>query len=177
IAEGIRQLQLWITVSMLVLIGNGDSYCADNLITGPLGVNDSSLTASSYYDDGFCYPRLVRISQNVIPCWCPGVPDNSEYLQVEFQHISAVTALIIQGRGEESQFMKSLTMKTSLDGSNWETVTDDTGNIKVYEANNNNANLVNRAVNEKILTKFIRIHPETWNIWPAFSLEILGCPK
>ncbi|XP_060082001.1 discoidin-2-like [Ylistrum balloti] len=94
--------------------------------------------------------------------------------QVEFRHTSAVTALITQGRGEGHQYLKSLTMKTSLDGSNWETVTDESGNIKVYEANNDGTTLVNRTVNEKILAKFIRIHPETWYDWPSFSMEILG---
>ncbi|XP_060085041.1 neuropilin-2-like, partial [Ylistrum balloti] len=174
IGEGVRQLHLWITVCMLVHIGHGDYDCADNLITGPFGVDDSSLTVSSYFNEESCYPRFVRISQDLTFCWCPAVSDKSEYLQVEFRHTSAVTALITQGRGAGYQYLKSLTMKTSLDGSNWETVTDESGNIKVYEANNDGTTLVNRTVNEKILAKFIRIHPETWYDWPSFSMEILG---
>ncbi|OWF37161.1 neuropilin-2-like [Mizuhopecten yessoensis] len=167
------KIQLWIVVYTLMHIKKGDCECIDKLING---TNDDSLTASSFYNDGTCFPRFVRINGNDLnKAWCPARASKSEYLQVEFQHMSAVTALVIQGRVQ--QYLTSLTMKTSQDGISWSDVTDNLGNKKIYQAANDGTTLVTRAVNENILAKFIRIHPETWFSYPSFHLEILGCPK
>ncbi|XP_069113300.1 neuropilin-2-like [Argopecten irradians] len=167
--------QLLLAIQILMLTRNGDCCCGEKLINGPRGIANASLTASSAFQDGCCFPKYSRIG-NVHPyAWCPFTASKTEYLQVTLNCLTILKAIIIQGR-TGVQYITSFTAFTSVDGVGWKALRDSTGSIEIFTANNDGTSLVTRPVHQTSPTKFVRIHPETWRGWPACRLELLGVP-
>ncbi|XP_069106764.1 lactadherin-like [Argopecten irradians] len=166
---------LLLATIMLLFIAKRDCHCGENLITGPYGVDDSFITASSSYRHADCQPKYVRIGTSD-GAWCAGSESNTEYLQIQLRALSSITGFIIRGRPSDYvQYTKSFAVKHSLDGQQWHDVFDSDGLKKIFPANSDRTSNVTMTVTEIRPTKFIRIYPETWNNWPAFRFEITGC--
>ncbi|XP_033727502.1 discoidin-1 subunit B/C-like [Pecten maximus] len=121
-----KVIQIFVLLTMAMVCA-GCSSCDFDLVTGPYGVSDHALTASSFHSH--CPVPGVRMSSS--NGWCPLSIGNGHYLQVEFQAISALKAIQTRGRANANQWVTSYRVNTSKDGITWSSVLNSTGHIKV----------------------------------------------
>ncbi|XP_068680517.1 uncharacterized protein, partial [Montipora foliosa] len=152
----------------------------------PLGMQsqdipDSAITASSSYNLNSFAPYLGRLhllsSSGKYGSWAAASNNINQWFQVDFGSWTKVRAISTQGRQDAAQWVKSFTVTYSYDGVFHQTFHDDNGLQKIFKANSDQYTVVKNALEEPIITRFVRIHPETWNGHISMRTEFYGCKK
>ncbi|XP_061189328.1 hemicentin-1-like [Saccostrea echinata] len=169
--------------------------CSNNLVTGPHGVADSHLTASSFYEDSVYVDgpdrarlnledeKVQRENGNFVILgggWMADEKSKSQWIQVEFKAQSVVRSILTQGRFEErccnqSDWVTEFKVHFSQDGIVWLKYKDQSGNDLYFRANDDANTIVENDLPSPIITKYIRIYPTAWHNKIALRLEIKGC--
>ncbi|XP_022255312.1 hemocytin-like [Limulus polyphemus] len=142
----------------------------------PMGLEDgmladSQITASSSHDTKH-KPENARLGGE---SWMAAVSDDKQYLQVDFLEPRNVTAVITQGRDGVPQWVTSFMVQYSNNGKTWNTITDMTGENKVFPGNFDSNSKVTNYFPSTIRTRYLRILPVNWKNWISMQLEVLGC--
>ncbi|XP_069106351.1 discoidin-2-like [Argopecten irradians] len=148
----------------------GCGPCDYDLVTGPNGVPDTALSASSTHHS--CPIEKVRISSS--QGWCPAQTGDGHYIQVEFQTTSNLKAIQTLGRGDYNQWVSSYGVNISMDGITWSSILSN-GSVKVFPANNDRHTIVTNTLAGNVVAKFIRIISITGNSYRSMRLEVQGC--
>ncbi|KFO32846.1 coagulation factor VIII isoform X1 [Fukomys damarensis] len=158
--------------------------CDLNSCSIPLGmesklISDAQITASSYFTNKFSTwsPSQARLHlQGRTNAWRPQVNNPKEWLQVDFQKTVKVTGIITQGVKSllTSMFVKEFLISSSQDGHHW-TLFLQNGKIKVFQGNQDSFTPVVNSLDPPLMTRYLRIHPQSWAHQIALRLEVLGC--
>ncbi|XP_048777557.2 uncharacterized protein LOC125681473 isoform X2 [Ostrea edulis] len=169
--------------------------CDDNLVSGPRGVPDSHMTASSYYEDSLYADSPERARLNLEEervqrddgnyailggGWMAGDKTKNQWLQIAFKAQSVVRSVWTQGRFEgnccnQSDWVTEFKVYFSQDGDLWHKYKDQSGNDLFFRANSDDDTVVKNDLPSPVISKFIRIYPTAWNGDIALRLEIKGC--
>ncbi|XP_022321816.2 uncharacterized protein LOC111123645 [Crassostrea virginica] len=172
----------------------GPDVCHENLVTGPRGVADSQITASSTHsnstsDDYAPYRgRLYSFSQSfsngtyLNGGWSAKYNDKNQYIQVQFNSQSIIRGVITQGRNIDvksqccEEHVTRYTVEYSVDGVHFDPVKDSNGNTVVYNGNTDQESEVTNMFGCSIIAKYLRIRPVDWRSRISLRFEVLGCP-
>lgn len=148
----------------------------------PLGMEsgriaNEQISASSTFSDGRWTPQQSRLHGDDNG-WTPNLDSNKEYLQVDLRFLTMLTAIATQGAiSRETQrgyYVKSYKLEVSTNGEDW-MVYRHGKNHKVFQANSDATEVVLNKLHTPLLTRFIRIRPQTWHLGIALRLELFGC--
>ncbi|XP_006862016.1 PREDICTED: neuropilin-2 isoform X7 [Chrysochloris asiatica] len=148
----------------------------------PLGMEsgriaNEQISASSTYSDGRWAPQQSRLHGDDNG-WTPNLDSNKEYLQVDLRFLTMLTAIATQGAiSRETQngyYVKSYKLEVSTNGEDWMMYRHGK-NHKVFQANNDATEVVLNKLHTPLLTRFVRIRPQTWHSGIALRLELFGC--
>jgi len=154
----------------------------------PLGmeygfIKDSQITASSEWSGGGHGPTRARLnSRNTgdkIGGWHPDSPQAAgSWLQVDLLEKTKITGVITQGRGpgdQPNQWMKSYNVHFRNDGSNWQVVTNESGETVEFSGNFDRHSMVVNFFSTPVHARYIRLVMVTWESMPVVRFELLGC--
>ena len=123
--------------------------------------------------------KLNFMDKNGNPlAWKPTKEDNSPWISVTFQHPVIVTSLLIQGSGNENEFITEVKVEYSLDGEGfWHPVENkQTSEPKLFNVNVRGSSIDQIIMPEPLQSvKSLKIVPVSWNRVPALRLEVKGC--
>ncbi|XP_011818598.1 PREDICTED: coagulation factor VIII [Colobus angolensis palliatus] len=158
--------------------------CDLNSCSMPLGmeskaITDAQITASSYFTNMFATwsPSKARLNlQGRSNAWRPQVNNPKEWLQVDFQKTMKVTGITTQGVKSllTSMYVKEFLISSSQDGHHW-TLFFQNGKVKVFQGNQDSFTPVVNSLDSPLLTRYLRIHPQSWVHQIALRMEVLGC--
>ncbi|XP_078219845.1 coagulation factor VIII isoform X3 [Callithrix jacchus] len=158
--------------------------CDLNSCSMPLGmeskaISDAQITASSYFTNIFATwsPSKARLHlQGRSNAWRPQVNNPKEWLQVDFQKTMKVTGITTQGVKSllTSMYVKEFLISSSQDGHHW-TLFLQNGKVKIFQGNQDSFTPVVNSLDPPLLTRYLRIHPQSWVHQIALRMEVLGC--
>ncbi|XP_075429225.1 coagulation factor VIII isoform X3 [Ascaphus truei] len=151
----------------------------------PFGLQSGSLpshrlSASSHLHSiiSSWVPNLARLKQRGrVNAWRPRADSPGEWLQVDIGHRVKVTGLVTQGARSSfsPMFVTRFSLSSSIDGDIWERVKEPGGATQVYQGNRDPDTPIWVTVQPPLITRFLRLHPESWRGGIALRLEVLGC--
>ncbi|KFQ94834.1 Neuropilin-2, partial [Nipponia nippon] len=148
----------------------------------PLGmesgrISNMQITASSTYSDGRWTPQQSRLNSDDNG-WTPNVDSNKEYLQVDLHFLTVLTAIATQGAiSRETQngyYVRTYKLEVSTNGEDWMMYRHGK-NHKTFQANEDATEVVLNKIHSPVLTRFVRIRPQSWHNGIALRLELYGC--
>ncbi|GBM75367.1 Lactadherin, partial [Araneus ventricosus] len=107
--------------------------------------------------------------------WVPRVDDLHPVLVIELPEMKLLTAIDIQGREDEENWVKSFRVIGSEDKKTWLPVFGPDGH-EVIEGNRDQKSIVTRHFKTPMTVKYVKIVPESWHRWPSLRLDLKGCP-
>ncbi|XP_022086705.1 scavenger receptor cysteine-rich type 1 protein M130-like isoform X2 [Acanthaster planci] len=146
-------------------------------VSGPLGmesgaIEDSRITASSFYDSRFP-PRIARLNAGN-EGWIPSAPAD-QWIQIDLSRHVAVTGVVIQGDGRGlNRYVTAFTVQYSASGdSDWHGVLDADGDIRFGVSTGQSTNVTFPVV---LMARYLRLLPQAWTTSVyRVRLEVLGC--
>ncbi|XP_042639015.1 coagulation factor VIII [Orycteropus afer afer] len=160
--------------------------CDLNSCRMPLGmeskvISDAQITASSYFTKAFATwsPSQARLHlQGRTNAWRPQVNNPKEWLQVDLKKTMKVTGITTQGAKSllTSMYVKEFLIASSQDGHHW-TLFLQNDKVKVFQGNQDSFTPVANSLEPPLLTRYLRIYPQSWARHIALRLEVLGCPS
>ncbi|XP_069106362.1 contactin-associated protein-like 2 [Argopecten irradians] len=145
--------------------------CDYDLVTGPYGVSDDAITASSHHDH--CPVLYARFSSPY--GWCPATIRDGDYLQVEFKTTSTLKAIQTTGRMVHGHLVSSYSVNTSMDGINWISISSN-GTVKLFPGNSDDSSIVTNTLGRSVTAKFVRVISVSGTGYRSMRLEVKGCP-
>ncbi|XP_071419004.1 neuropilin-2 isoform X2 [Pithys albifrons albifrons] len=148
----------------------------------PLGmesgrISNMQISASSTYSDGRWTPQQSRLNSDDNG-WTPNVDSNKEYLQVDLQFLTVLTAIATQGaisrETQKGYYVRTYKLEVSTNGEDWMMYRHGK-NHKTFQANEDATEVVLNKIYSPVLTRFVRIRPQTWHNGIALRLELYGC--
>ncbi|NXK84813.1 NRP2 protein, partial [Amazona guildingii] len=148
----------------------------------PLGmesgrISNMQISASSTYSDGQWTPQQSRLNSDDNG-WTPNVDSNKEYLQVDLHFLTVLTAIATQGAiSRETQngyYVRTYKLEVSTNGEDWMMYRHGK-NHKTFQANEDATEVVLNKIHSPVLTRFVRIRPQSWHNGIALRLELYGC--
>ncbi|XP_069142051.1 lactadherin-like [Argopecten irradians] len=170
-----RSSTLVTSVLILMVQTTKGELCSDHLISGPNGVNNSALSASSQSANNLYKVSSLRLTHCPLCGWIPDVKERSQYVQVDFPKTSVIMAVLTRGQGKNAQYVSSYTMYISDDGVTWESIKHDDGTIRIFDGNTDDSSLNLQEFKDPVLVKSVRLAIETWNKMPVLKMELIGC--
>ncbi|NXD96245.1 NRP2 protein, partial [Chaetorhynchus papuensis] len=148
----------------------------------PLGmesgrISNMQISASSTYSDGRWTPQQSRLNSDDNG-WTPNVDSNKEYLQVDLHFLTVLTAIATQGaisrETQKGYYVRTYKLEVSTNGEDWMMYRHGK-NHKTFQANEDATEVVLNKIHSPVLTRFVRIRPQTWHNGIALRLELYGC--
>ncbi|XP_067870759.1 neuropilin-1a isoform X2 [Heterodontus francisci] len=136
---------------------------------------DQILSSSSY--NLYWSPERSRLNypENA---WTPSEDSSKEWIQVDLGFLQHVSAIATQGAvSKETQrvyFIQTYKVDVSSNGEDWITVKE-RNKQKIFQGNSNPNDIVIREFPQTILTRYVRIRPQTWENGVALRFELFGC--
>ncbi|XP_069122534.1 lactadherin-like isoform X2 [Argopecten irradians] len=135
-----------------------------------------------------CYAHLGRLHMQPYfasdgteySAWCSPTNTLTDYLQVEFASLKTVVAVSTQGRVQSpagptnSFYTKSYLVRYSNDGVTWTDVME-SSSPKVFPGNTDRETVVTNTLPTPVVTKYIRVVPQSWSVSVCLRIDILGC--
>uniref|UniRef100_A0A8C9GTF2 F5/8 type C domain-containing protein n=1 Tax=Piliocolobus tephrosceles TaxID=591936 RepID=A0A8C9GTF2_9PRIM len=150
--------------------------CDLNSCSMPLGmeskaITDAQITASSYFTNMFATwsPSKARLNlQGRSNAWRP------QYRRKKLQIIYLIKGLVSQN------IKRTLTTQQQKDNQILKRIKDFNGNfskedIQVFQGNQDSFTPVVNSLDSPLLTRYLRIHPQSWVHQIALRMEVLGC--
>ncbi|KFV19018.1 Neuropilin-2, partial [Tauraco erythrolophus] len=149
----------------------------------PLGmesgrISNMQISASSTYSDGRWTPQQSRLNSDDNG-WTPNVDSNKEYLQVDLHFLTVLTAIATQGAiSRETQngyYVRTYKLEISTNGEDWMMYRHGK-NHKTFQANEDATEVVLNKIHSPVLTRFVRIRPQSWHNGIALTVHALSFP-
>ncbi|CAH3038827.1 unnamed protein product [Porites evermanni] len=145
-------------------------------------IPDSAITASSSANAFSHAPSVGRLhflsaGSGRYGSWAAGANNAQQWFQVDFGSWTKVTAIRTQGRQDSSQWVKTFSISYSYDSVFHKTVYNEHGSKKIFTANYDRYTVVENMLDKPIVTRYLRIHPESWQSHISMRTEFLGCKK
>jgi len=144
-------------------------------------IGDQQLNASSKYSSNYG-PQSGRLHYTNHVGWLMNSkPDGTyikgEWLQVDLLSDNKILAVATQGGYNQPSYVKTYFIETQKDGQeNWDKITDDSGDTKIFNGNVDGVNtVVKNYLPQPITARFVRIIPESWENAPYLRWELYLC--
>nr|XP_054772673.1 lactadherin-like [Lytechinus pictus] len=154
-----------------------------NLPGNPLGlesgaVPDSAITASSCFSRRAC-SHEARL--NGESAWLPaGNDDSYQWLEIKFESIFIITAIVTQGKPKSTRHVTSFTLASSRDSIHWDYYRNN-DDIQAFAGNSDSDSPVTHVFEIPLLARLVRVQPRTASIYltnkvmmGALRVELLG---
>uniref|UniRef100_UPI00398E90C2 neuropilin-1a isoform X2 n=1 Tax=Pristiophorus japonicus TaxID=55135 RepID=UPI00398E90C2 len=110
--------------------------------------------------------------------WTPAEDSSKEWIQVDLGFLQHISAIATQGAvSKETQrvyFIQTYKVDVSSNGEDW-IILKDRNKQKIFQGNSNPSDIVIRQFPQTILTRYVRIRPQTWENGVALRFELYGC--
>ncbi|ODN04432.1 Lactadherin, partial [Orchesella cincta] len=143
-------------------------------------IEDWQLSASSVRSsDHNCQVKYARLHQPGSRAWCAhdSGSGDSHWILVDLGVNTEVTGLLVQGRGDEMEWVTSFTVAMSQDAYKWEFVHDFYGKKKTFKGNADSHHIRTIWFDRPMDARFVRLHVLEWFRAPSLRLEVLGCQE
>jgi len=142
-------------------------------------IGNGQLSASSSYDSssGSSYAvQRCRLHSTTGYGWLMSQPYRvGEWLQVDFQKNRRIHGVATQGCRGHAEYTTTYKMEFKKDGlQNFETITNDEGNVKIFNGNVDGDTVVKNEFDE-VTARYVRISPVTWRSNPYIRWELFVC--
>ncbi|XP_044162875.1 uncharacterized protein LOC122947546 [Acropora millepora] len=158
------------------MINHSATECNSALGLEDLRIQDSQLTAQSYYESLSIgggksvdtEPRCARLNNNNC-AWC-APRGNGQYLQVDLRHDVKITGIATQGfEALSDYYVRRYKVSHSRDGYTWSTFTE------VMRGNHDGRSVVRHNFSSPIYARYIRVRPVTYRYRICMRMELYGC--
>uniref|UniRef100_A0A1A7YRA0 Neuropilin n=2 Tax=Iconisemion striatum TaxID=60296 RepID=A0A1A7YRA0_9TELE len=140
-------------------------------------ISDDQITASTTFYDNRWLPRQARLN-NDDNAWTPSEDSNKEYIQVDLHFLKVLNGIATQGavskETQKSYYVTTFKLEVSTNGEDW-MIYRHGKNHKVFHANADATEVVLNRIPQPVLTRFVRIRPQTWKTGIALRFELYGC--
>ena len=134
-------------------------------------LNDNAYQSSSDFNRNHSASLARLYSEPKIANWSALKCDENQWLQIDLSEVKTVWAVAIQGRYNRDQWVKSFSVKTSIDGKVWvDALTAVTGN-------SDKETVVEQFFSNPVQARFVRMIPREWNTWISSRFDVLAGPK
>ncbi|XP_052788841.1 inactive carboxypeptidase-like protein X2 [Mya arenaria] len=163
---------------------------AEYLVNGDNPVSDAQISASSVWDNdpghGSKGARLYSTpSLTTVGAWAAGYSNANQYIQVQFNGLSHVMGVAIQGRpvntdpsfeylGCCSQRVTSYKLIYSYDCAYFLTIKDCNGSDRIFVGNTDENTVVTTMLPSPVAALCVKINPVTWFEHISMRFDILG---
>ncbi|XP_038654206.1 neuropilin-1a isoform X2 [Scyliorhinus canicula] len=111
--------------------------------------------------------------------WTPSTDSSKQWIQVDLGFLQHISAIATQGAvSKETQrkyYVQTYKVDVSSTGEDWITVKEKNKQPKIFQGNSNPKDIVIRQFPQTILTRYVRIRPQTWEGGIALRFELYGC--
>ncbi|KAL9987750.1 hypothetical protein ACROYT_G002106 [Oculina patagonica] len=144
-------------------LGMGNGYILDREITSS-SVQSASTPAKN-----------ARLNYTEGSSWCAAANDSKPYLQIELERLFIICAVSTQGNSQGDQWVKTYTLQSSKDGTNW-TDYQEAGVVKIFDGNFDGNNTVRQSLCNGIVTTRLRIIAQDHHGNCCMRVELYGLP-
>ncbi|OWF45772.1 uncharacterized protein LOC110456638 [Mizuhopecten yessoensis] len=185
-------------VSLVLTLCWGDMDCWDFLVSGPQGVPDSAISASSYHPynsnghhNQACsrlYMYKERASSGCaapnIGAWCSNAGYTIPHIQVEFADLKKIVGVVVQQRLHPNVLnnnLRTYQVLYSQNGVDWEYVQSEGVTQTFYgPADSADENTEEHgSISPPVVARYIRIRALTWTgsapTPPCLRFDVIGC--
>ncbi|XP_074639733.1 uncharacterized protein LOC141897950 isoform X2 [Acropora palmata] len=158
------------------MISHSASECSSALGLEDLKIQDSQLTAQSYYESlsiggGISIdtePKCARLNKNNC-AWC--APRGSgQYLQLDLRHDVKITGIATQGLEALSDYyVTRYKVSHSRDGHTWSILPE------VMRGNHDGRSMVRHTFNSPVYARYIKVYPMAYRYRICMRMELYGC--
>ena len=143
------------------------TYPTIQLVENILNPPEEKRSYSSIYGNNNIGTGHARSMLYSLQSWSPKLNILGEYMTIDLEEDKTVIGTIIQGRQDKKQYVKTYKVSTSIDGINYNFITETgTSSIKFYgktfEGNTDQSTEKLNEFNTPIQARYIRYYPETW---------------
>ncbi|XP_072048320.1 retinoschisin-like [Amphiura filiformis] len=137
-------------------------------------IADKQITASSE-NSGLSLKAPKARLNSAQGSWFAGTHDVNQWIQVNFDVPHVITGVILQGRCNYPQWVKTYKVEY-YDGFHWQYILDDTTDgAQEFDGNTDKDTPMTTYFDHPIKARYIRIRPHTWNGAVTLRFELLGC--
>ncbi|KAK3733738.1 hypothetical protein RRG08_026853 [Elysia crispata] len=137
-------------------------------------IHNNMISASSSRDDRHA-AHTARLGTR--GTWIPAQSDIHQYIQVDFLGPVYLSGVTTQGQADGPSLVTSYKIQYSKDGVIWNIYKEHAGVDKIFKGNPEPVTPVSNFFHLPILTRFLRISPQTWRNRIALRFEVHGCPQ
>ncbi|XP_048583976.1 uncharacterized protein LOC5501433 isoform X1 [Nematostella vectensis] len=139
-------------------------------------IRSDHFTATSVYDNSIGYAASMGRLHGSLG-WTPATAtDNTDHLQVDLGSVYALCGVATQGAKEDNEWVTSYSIKTSMNGLNWQRYSEN--NIGKNFTGNSDQNTVKKhSFAHMTSVRFIRFYPDTYHTMKQMRVELYGVPQ
>ena len=179
----VQRIQLWDTVKgpteMAELAGcklpaESDKSCKVTIIYNPPYSKHRYSKVWANDKVGYRYGRgRLDSHEAFIPPTATAGYDSGEWMQMDSGEKQSIAGVVIQGRRNANQFMRTMLVRVSDDGTKWADV--ECG--RAFEANVNHHEKRSVFFSNPVVARYVRIYVDTYTGWPSFRAGLILCAK
>ncbi|XP_072021058.1 uncharacterized protein [Amphiura filiformis] len=164
----------------LEIIGCSDDDCDYSFGIAAGGITNINMSTSSYSDNTHsAVTSRVRIIPDIGAAgtgWIPHDKDSNPWLRVQMESVHSIRAIVTQGCGDLLAWITEYCVSFMNDSNSVVFYQGTTlSDCKVFQANEDNINLVRKSLDNEIETNEIVFHPISWHNLPCLRVELIGC--
>nr|XP_042904159.1 uncharacterized protein LOC107439698 isoform X4 [Parasteatoda tepidariorum] len=149
----------------------------DKVCMEPMGldkgmIEDGLITSSSFKSDT-TKPWNARLNSDT--SWSAAVADDSQYLQIDFNDLRNISAVVTKGAADKPEWVSAFEIMYSDDEKNWNSIKNGNGQPITFIGNTDNDSPVTNVFPHTVSAQLIQIIPKDWKEWISLRAEILGC--
>ncbi|KAJ8307535.1 hypothetical protein KUTeg_015619 [Tegillarca granosa] len=108
--------------------------------------------------------------------WTAKIQNSDQYLGIDLGRTFMITRFATQGRQGSDEFVTEFTFAFSDDRQTWRYYTNEWGNRMMFNGNSNAQQVEYKSLKYPIIARYVRFHPERWNMVISLRVEVYGCP-
>lgn len=183
------------TVKPTVKPLTGHQVCHQYLVSGPKGVTNTQIQASTFFTNGSSHyfradrarlhtPTIDFRNGTVLGGgWSAAINDKNQFIQVELNKVSTIRGVVTQGRNVDivthccHERVTKFAVSYSIDGTKYEFIKDPQGNKQEFTGNvKDEESVVTNMLGCPIIAQYVRIHPINWLSHITMRFDLIGCP-
>ncbi|CAG2203922.1 unnamed protein product [Mytilus edulis] len=173
----------------------GHQVCHQYLVSGPKGVTNTQIQASTFFTNGSSHyfradrarlhtPTIDFRNGTVLGGgWSAAINDKNQFIQVELNKVSTIRGVVTQGRNVDivthccHERVTKFAVSYSIDGTKYEFIKDPQGNKQEFTGNvKDEESVVTNMLGCPIIAQYVRIHPINWLSHITMRFDLIGCP-
>ncbi|XP_041484500.1 lactadherin-like [Lytechinus variegatus] len=142
----------------------------------PLGLESGAVPDSAITASGCLSPRVCshEARLNGESAWLPsGNYDVNQWLEIKFESIFIITAIVTQGKPKSTRHVTSFTVASSRDSIHWDYYMNN-DDIQAFAGNYDSDSPVTHVFEIPLLARLVRIQPRTASVYLMYKIMMGG---